>query len=252
MSAPAAGRAAAGVEARPVPGGAPYLAFDAFTEWGVRALVTTRAAGTFSTAGDEPVGVVMDRWAALQAHLAPAGGGRLATARQVHGAHVIEHAPTWTGWLRGHDADGHLAVERGTGLAVSVADCVPVYVAHPSGALALLHSGWRGTVAGILGAAVQALARRGLAPPELRVLLGPAICGACYEVSPEVYGQLTGRAVEAPTTVSLHGVLADQARALGVRDVWASDRCTRCHQDVLFSHRAGDAGRQLGVLIAGA
>jgi YfiH family protein len=249
-SAPAAG----GLPVAAATGGpnAPYLAFDLFADWGIRALVTTRAAGSFGSAGDEPVGTVLDRWAALQRHLAPDGEGRFATARQVHGARVLAHVPGWIGWLRGPDADGHLALARGTAMAVTVADCVPVYVAHPSGAAAMLHAGWRGTVAGILGEAVRRLSAAACAAPELRVLLGPAICGRCYEVSPDVYGQLTGRAVDAPTTVSLHEVLAGQARALGVREVHATDLCTRCDNGALYSHRAGDAGRQLGVLLADA
>ncbi len=241
---------AAGATARPADGGAPYLAFDLFADWGIRALVTTRAAGSFGSAGDEPIGQATARWAALQQYLAPAGDGRFATARQVHGARLVEHVPGWTGWLRGHDADGHLAPDRGTALAVTVADCVPVYVAHPSGAIAMLHAGWRGTVAGILGAAVRRLGELGRHAADLRVLLGPSICGRCYEVSPDVFAQLTGRTVETPTPVSLHAVLADQARALGVGDVHASPLCTRCDNDRLFSHRCGDAGRQLGVLVA--
>jgi hypothetical protein len=238
--------------ARPADGGAPYLAFDLFGEWGIRALVTTRAAGSFVSGGDEPMSAVMGRWTALQDHVAPSPAGRFATARQVHGARVIEHLPGWTGWLRGHDADGHLAAERGTALAVTVADCVPVYVAHPSGAVAMLHAGWRGTVAGILGAAIRLLGARCLMARELRVLLGPSICGSCYEVSPDVYARLTGRTVESATPVALHAVLADQALAAGVRDVHASPLCTRCDNDRLFSHRCGDAGRQLGIIVADA
>jgi polyphenol oxidase len=229
---------------------APYAAVEDFEEWGIRALVTTRAAGSFSTASDEPVAAVMDRWATLQRHLFPRGGGRLATARQVHGAEIIVHVLGWIGWLRGHDADGHVAPARGTALAVSVADCVPVFVAHPGGAVALLHSGWRGTEAGILTRAVGLLALRGIPAAELRVVLGPAICGDCYEVSPDVHGRLTGRAVERPTPVDLRGLIADQARAAGVRDVRTSPHCTRCDNALFFSHRAGDPGRQLGVILA--
>lgn len=230
------------------PATAPYLELDDFVEWGITALVTTRVAGTFSTAGAEPVGEVMGRWEALQRHLAPAGAGRFATARQVHGAEVVVHVPGWTGWLRGGDADGHVAPERGTGVAVSVADCVPVFVAHPSGALALLHSGWRSTEAGILAAGVRALAARGHRAADLRVVLGPAVCGACYEVSPDVHARLTGRVVHAPTPVDLRAIIAAQAAALGIRDVRTTPWCTRCDNDRFFSHRAGDAGRQLAVM----
>jgi polyphenol oxidase len=147
-------------------------------------------------------------------------------------------------------ADGHLSVPRGTAMAVTVADCVPIFLAHPSGAIALLHSGWRGTAARILAHAVDALAHRGVPAHELRAHLGPAICGRCYEVSPDVYAALTGTSVPAPTTVDLRALLADHARALGVRRISVSPFCTRCDNDRFFSHRAGDSGRQLGVMVA--
>lgn len=220
---------------------------DVFADWGIRALTTTRAAGSYGLADDEPVGPAMGRWRRLRDALGPAGA-RLATASQVHGTRILEHGPGWSGWLRGDAADGHLTREPATTLAVTVADCVPVFVAHPSGAAALLHAGWRGTAGGILPAAVTRLAALGLAAADLRVHVGPAICGRCYEVGPDVYGALTGRAVERPSRVELWAVLADQARAAGVVGFTASDRCTRCHNDRFFSHRAGDAGRQLGVL----
>lgn len=239
-------RASAGVAVA----GAAYLAFDDFAEWGIRALVTTRAAGSFAAASDEPFAAVMDRWAALQRHLVPGADGRLATARQVHGVEVLAHGGGWRGWLRGPEADGHVAVDRGTALAVSVADCVPVYVAHPSGAVAMLHSGWRGTAGNILAVAVRRLADAGCRADALRVLVGPAICGECYEVSPDVHERLTGVAVERPTPVDLRAVIAGQARALGVRDVRAAALCTRCDNHLLYSHRAGDAGRLVGAIVA--
>lgn len=226
-----------------------YEAIDDFASFGVRAFTTTRAAGSFSTAGTEPIGKVTERWTSLRRELAR-GGSRFATAAQVHGARVVVHTAGWEGWLRVDDADGHVAVERGTGLAVTVADCVPVFIAHPGGAIALLHSGWRGTVERIVERGIAALAHRGVPAHEVHAHLGPAICGSCYEVSPEVYGRLTGRVVEQPTAVDLRAVIADHARSAGVRHISTSAFCTRCDNERFFSHRAGDAGRQVGVLIA--
>jgi polyphenol oxidase len=191
----------------------------------------------------------MSRWHRLQRELR-AHGARLATATQVHGSRVVLHEGRWEGWLRVPDADGHASVERGTAMAVTIADCVPVFLAHPSGAIALLHSGWRGTVGRIVEHGIAALADHGVPVSELRLHLGPSICGRCYEVSPEVYAQLTGRNVSGPTAVDLRAVIADHARAAGVRHISVSPACTRCDNDRFFSHRAGDAGRQLGVMIA--
>ena len=218
-----------------------------FEELDVIAFTTGRAAGSFSAQSEEPVRDVMARWAALRERL---GGARLATAAQVHGATILDHARSWTGWLRGDAADGHLAAERGTAMAVTVADCVPVFIAHPSGASAILHSGWRGTAARITEHAISRLRSLGHDPAELRLHCGPAICGRCYEVSADVARQLTGRDPGAPVTVDLRQLIVEQAERSGVTRVTVSPACTRCDNDRFFSHRAGDSGRQLGVLLA--
>ena len=215
---------------------------------GITAFTTGRAAGSFGTQSDEPVRDVMGRWSALRARL---GSARLATAAQVHGDTVLEHETGWSGWLRADSADGHLAPERGTAMAVTVADCVPVFIGHPSGAAAILHSGWRGTAARITERAIRRLAARGFHPGELRLHCGPAICGRCYEVSADVAQQLTGRDPGRSVTVDLRAIIVQQARGLGVVSATVSPFCTRCHNDRFYSHRAGDAGRQLGVILAG-
>jgi polyphenol oxidase len=222
---------------------------DDFASFGIRAFTTARAAGTYGVNGAEPTNQVMGRWYALVDELR-AHAPRFVTARQVHGARVVAHSSDWEGWLRVPDADGHAATERGTAAAVTIADCAPVFVAHPSGATALLHSGWRGTVARIVDQGVAALTHRGCSVSELRVHLGPSICGTCYEVSPDVYHRLTGRVVDRPTPVDLRALIADRARALGVRHITISPWCTRCHNDRFFSHRAGDSGRQISVIYA--
>jgi polyphenol oxidase len=218
-------------------------------DFGVVAFTTTRAVGTFGVNADEPVRDVMGRWAQLRRELQGLGP-RMATAGQVHGARILVHDGTWRGWLRGEEADGHFSRERGTALAVTIADCVPVFIAHPSGAAMVLHSGWRGTAARILAHGLAEMRQAGLSVADTRIHFGPAICGRCYEVSADVHAQLTGRDPGKPTPVDLRGILADQARAVGAKHITTSAMCTRCNNDRFFSHRAGDLGRQIGVIIA--
>lgn len=229
--------------------GLPSEPIEELAAIGVRAFTTTRQAGSFGTASDEPVRDVMARWATLQRELA-AGASRLATAHQVHGTGLHHHDGVWEGWLRAGDADGHVTTAPGTALAVTVADCVPVFIAHPSGAVALLHSGWRGTAGRIVTRGIEALARAGRRADELVMHLGPAICGRCYEVSPDVYARVTGDAVAHPAMVDLRAVIARDASEAGVRHISVSPWCTRCDNGQFFSHRAGDWGRQLGVIVA--
>lgn len=228
----------------------PHLRIPDFEEWGITAFTTSRAAGTFGTHADEPAVAVLGRWHQLVAGAVEQGVHRFASASQVHGADVAMHGAGWAGWLRCDGVDGHAWVRPGTGAAVTIADCVPVFIAHPSGAGALLHSGWRGTVAGITERAVARLVAAGFGSTSLRVHLGPAICGGCYEVSPEVHEAVTGIKVESATALDLRSEIASRIRRLGVRDIAISEWCTRCSNDRLFSHRAGDGGRQVGVLLA--
>jgi YfiH family protein len=221
-----------------------------FEGWGIRAFTTTRDAGTFGLSGTEPVNEVIGRWSALQREMSDTAR-RLVSIRQVHGTRVLVHTGGWEGWLRAaEEADGHIAAEKGTALAVGIADCVPVFIAHPSGIVALLHSGWRGTAAHITTEAIAALARYGLAPDELAIHLGPAICGRCYEVSADVREQLTGQPVTRPGHVDLRSLIAEHAAETGVQKITVSASCTRCDNDRFFSHRAGDPGRQIAVIAA--
>lgn len=221
-----------------------------FAGFGVRAFTTMRSAGTFSLSGVEPVGDVMARWLRLHEDLSDQSR-RTVTGRQVHGATVLTHRGGWEGLLRTGEADGQVAAERGIALTVSVADCVPIFIAHASGVVGILHSGWRGTVARIIDAGINAFDRLRLPPDELKIHLGPAICGRCYEVSTEVRAELTGQPANRPGNVDIRSLIAEHARQLGVSDISVSSDCTRCDNDRYFSHRAGDSGRQLGVIVAG-
>jgi YfiH family protein len=224
---------------------------DAFAAFGIRAFTTTRATGTFRLDGDDPAGAVVGRWHALQGALAALGAPRLASARQVHGARVVRHGADWAGWLRVDGADGHVATGGGIALAVSVADCVPVLLAHPSGMIAALHAGWRGAAAGILDVALAAFRAEGLVPADLRMHLGPAICGPCYEVGADVYAQVTGGPPPpGPVRLDVRNALEAQAARAGIRELSRSEDCVRCRGDRYFSHRAGDGGRQLAVIVA--
>lgn len=221
-----------------------------FARFGVRAFTTTREAGTFSLSGEDPCGEVMSRWTSLQDELS-AHSRRTVIGRQVHGNTVITHRGGWEGLLRTGEADGHLAAEKGIALTVSVADCVPIFIAHPSGVVGILHAGWRGTVARIVDAGLTAFGRLGIAPDELHMHLGPGICGRCYEVSAEVRAQLTGQPANRAGHVDIRSIIAEGASDAGVGNISVSPDCTRCDNDHWFSHRAGDAGRQLSVIVAG-
>jgi len=174
-------------------------------------------------------------------------------ARQIHETRIVIHERVGAGVQEAEGgADGHATADSGVLLAVTVADCVPVYLLDVDArAVALLHAGWRGTAAGILPRGITLFGQRwGTDPRRLLVHLGPAICGACYEVGPEVFWALGVEAPPHPAPVDLRGALAQQALAAEVppESVTVSSLCTVCGDGNLFSHRAGRSERQVAVL----
>jgi YfiH family protein len=227
---------------------------DAFP-WLVQG-TTGRGAGDepfdLGLSGAQPVGKALDRWRAL---LAATGMATVAHSRQVHGADVWTHGGgTAPGVLVMDRFDGHLTARPGLLLSVGVADCVPVSVLDPERrAVALLHSGWRGTAAGITGRGIRRLVEAFSADVAgLWLHCGPAICGRCYEVGPEVHAAIhPGREPpSAPAPIDVRAAIAETALGLGLRPghVTVSAHCTRCGPPDFFSHRGGSSARQMGLL----
>ncbi|GMO39864.1 MAG: peptidoglycan editing factor PgeF [Termitinemataceae bacterium] len=83
------------------------------------------------------------------------------------------------------EADGLITDSKTLSLAVTVADCLPVYLFDTgSGAFSVLHSGWKGT--GIVHNALQQLKNKFAAKPKnVAAILGPCIQSCCYEVDKE-------------------------------------------------------------------
>jgi YfiH family protein len=188
-----------------------------------------------------------------------AGFARVARVRQVHGAGVrlaeasaaaplpcAEPAP---------EGDALVTAEPGLALVVLVADCVPVFLLDPGRrALGLAHAGWRGTAAGVLEATVASMASAfGSHPADLRVHLGPSICGRCYEVGAEVFEALRLPAPAPRARLDLGAELARRARALGVPAdaITRSRHCTRCDAARFHSYRReGQRAGRMAALLA--
>ena len=154
---------------------------------------------------------------------------RLAVNRQRHTARVHKAKPG----LR-ETGDALWTDEPGQPVLALAADCVPIAIATTSGppALAIVHAGWRGLADGVVEGSVAALGAS-----ETVAIVGPSIGPCCYEVGPEVSGlfadQLTdGRMLDLWAAAEL------ALRRAGVGSVERIDRCTRCHSDEFFSHRA--------------
>jgi YfiH family protein len=196
---------------------------------------------------DDPARVVENRARLCDAVGADPDGATMAWQR--HGATVTRARPrgiVTPGTVFDH-CDGLWSDEPGRAMLLLTADCMPVALVRSEAetpAVGILHAGWRGLLAGILGAGVRALGSRGLV-----AAIGPSIGPCCYEVGEEVarpYREAFGEDVAQDGTLDLWTAAERALRAAGVRDIERSNICTSCHGERFFSHRrdAGKTGRQ--------
>lgn len=157
-------------------------------------------------------------------------GRSSAWVRQVAGEGVVRVA----GAGSAGEADALVTSEEDLCLAVAVADCAPVALVGERD-VGMVHSGWRGTLAGIAGKAA-----REMGDPAPRAYVGPCIRECCYEVSEELardFSRRFGSEVVSGRNLSLPAAIrVDLARA-GVEEVCDLGLCTGCRPDLFYSHR---------------
>lgn len=182
--------------------------------------------------------------------------GRLAFMAQVHGREVaVVDEPAAPG-TPPPVADALVTATAGLGLVVLVADCVPVLLAGSS-VVGVVHAGRRGVEAGVVGATVEAMRRLGARPADVVAVVGPAVCGRCYEVPEQLADQVVGRvpATRATTRAGRPGLdlpagVVAQLSAAGVGSIQADAGCT-VESAALYSHRRdGVTGRFAGVVLS--
>ncbi|GAB3243821.1 peptidoglycan editing factor PgeF [Kineosporia babensis] len=177
----------------------PLLTWSIFDGHGVRAAVTTRDGGVSSGSyaslnlgmhtDDDRASVRVNRERVAQAF--GVAQPDLVFSRQVHGNVVNVVTEADTGAPIDQPAplvgDAVITTEPGPVLVIMVADCVPLVLFDPvRRAVAAVHAGWPGTVAGVTTATVQRLQAEGSDPADLLVGIGPSIAPDRYQVGADV------------------------------------------------------------------
>lgn len=200
--------------------------------------------------GDDPDVVERNR-----SHLAGELGverSRLLFMRQVHGTTVVQASGPWAAEVP--ECDGIVTRATDLALAVLVADCVPVLL-HDSaaGVIGAVHAGRPGMTEGIVGQAVAQM--RELGARDIAAVVGPSVCGRCYEVPADLV-EAAARTSPVSATRSWTGTPAIDVAA-GVVDQLTSEEvavewipgCTREQEDLYSYRRQRQTGRFAGVVV---
>lgn len=203
--------------------------------------------------GDDPEAVAANRAAAAGQFGISAEA--VAWMSQVHGAGVaVVDRAGGAGRV-----DAMVTRRAGLALAVLVADCLPVLVADcDAGVIGAAHSGRPGTAQGIASALVAAMVDQGASAPNCVAVLGPAICGGCYEVPPHLAQEVTNstpeggcRTLKGTTGVDIRAAVTAQLRRAGVGTVLHDERCTQEEPELYSYRRDGRTGRFAGYIWRG-
>ncbi len=186
---------------------------------------------------------------------------RIITMSQVHGDHIVEVNDSRL--KEAGEADGMITEQRNLFLAVLTADCVPILFSVSGRKLvAVVHAGWRGTVAGIALKMVHTLRDQyDVKPDSLEVAMGPAIGPCCYEIGADVseqlvqrWGDLADRCLRTREGKNfldlreLNNSLLEKAGVLPER-IFKIGPCNSCASDDFFSYRRmGETGRQISFI----
>jgi polyphenol oxidase len=228
----------------------------------VRRVVTTRSGGRSAApyesfnlgdhVGDNPAEVAANRQRLAEGIGLPPE--RLVWMEQVHGRTVAVVDGPQEGPVPATDA--LVTAVPGLALVVMAADCVPVLLADErTGVIAAAHAGRVGARIGIIGRTLEAMRSLGARTDRISALLGPAVCGRCYEVpahmQADVEAHLPGSASRTRAGAPALDVRAGLRRALlaeGIAAVAQDPRCTMESAE-LFSHRRqAPTGRLAGVI----
>jgi len=184
---------------------------------------------------------------------------RLVSGTQVHGRRVYVDSGAEPGDFEVDRADAFITNIPGTGLMIQQADCQGVLLSDEvHGAIGAVHSGWRGSVANIIGATVEQMAHRyGTDPAELRADISPSLGPCCAEFVnhrtelPDSFQRFQVR----ENYFDFWRISTDQLMKAGLsRDaIHLPETCTCCSPDYFSYRRAvrqsdGICGRQASVI----
>lgn len=215
--------------------------------------------------GDNPANVEANRAALTRAFDLPSH--LLLTVKQVHGSRVlvIDEPNFDLSHFQNVESDAIVTNQRGLLIAILVADCYPVILHDPEKRVAaVVHAGWQGAAAGLIGQTVQVMQEVfGCRAERLQAAIGPGIGAHKYEVDRPVRdafrtgsGQWSRIARETRLghwllDLRLSCLLQLEEAGVDRRTVDLVAECTCCHKEKFFSYRRdqGRTGRQAGFVL---
>lgn len=154
-----------------------------------------------------------------------------------------------------HGVDGLVTVNKNLLLSVRTADCVPILLCDKDKSVcSAVHAGWRGTVGGIIGNAVEIMKNQGASASNILAAIGPCVGQCCYEVGGEVLDEFRYLSPELERFFTPNGqkYMLDLVGAnrfvlqmAGIREenVSSLNLCTKCREEEFFSHRRSGSVR---------
>ncbi len=191
--------------------------------------------------------------------------GELMGVHQIHSADVVTVTQPSTDRPK---ADALVTATHGIALSVLAADCQPVLFAdHDAGVIGAAHAGWKGALAGVLEATLDAMEALGAARANTHVVIGPSISQTAYEVGSEFFEDFIAQDPDFARFFAngkndkylfdLPALGLHRLRQAGIGSAQWTRHCTYADPDRFYSyrrathHKEADYGRLIAAITLG-
>ncbi len=162
------------------------------------------------------------------------------------------------------DVDGLITDKRNVALITIHADCTPIFFYDPTKkVIGMAHAGWRGTVDNIAGKMVnELLDTMDSKPEDIKVAIGPSLGQSCFEVDKDVADIFLEKDKKFEEFMIKKGIKYHfdlweinkyllMSKGIKEENIEVSGLCTKCRNDLFFSHRGqkGKRGLMAGLIM---
>lgn len=229
-----------------------FLDYSQYFSGNVKCGITLSNAGNMGFRSDEPAEYVIGKREKFF-NTIDLKYNKIYTPIQIHSNRVV----CTDNGSENEECDAVFTIRKNIILTICTADCYPIFIGDKaSSGIALIHSGWRGFISGIIDNTIKLMIKKtGIKKDSLIIYIGPGIGKCCFEVGEDVYKLFSDKYQHKKNNncyVDLNKAIHEKLINFGINksQIFSSGECTVCNTNKYFSYRrtSGEYSRMMSFM----